>query len=182
MLIPNKLFLTKGTGQHREKLGSFEMALRNAGIAPYNLVEVSSIIPPNCRIISKEEGLRLLNPGQITFCVLAKQQTDEYNRLLAASVGLAIPGDSNLHGYLSEHHSFGETEETAGNYSEYLAIDMLGSTLGLEINIDSARGNNNQSWKLSGKIFKTQNITAATVNKEGIWTTVVAAAVFADFE
>ena len=40
-LIPRKLFLTRGVGVHREKLTSFEMALREAGIAHFNLVRVS---------------------------------------------------------------------------------------------------------------------------------------------
>ncbi|MGL4650321.1 MAG: pyruvoyl-dependent arginine decarboxylase, partial [Caldilineaceae bacterium] len=49
-LIPRKLFLTRGVGVHKEKLTSFEMALREAGIAHFNLVRVSSIFPPNCKI------------------------------------------------------------------------------------------------------------------------------------
>ena len=38
--VPKKIFLTKGVGKHREKLSSFEMALRSAGIAQFNLVRV----------------------------------------------------------------------------------------------------------------------------------------------
>jgi len=48
-MVPKQLFLTKGMGKHKEKLTSFEMALRAAGIAQYNLVKVSSIFPPGCK-------------------------------------------------------------------------------------------------------------------------------------
>lgn len=62
-IIPSRFFLTKGKGRHKEKLASLELALREAGIAPFNLVKASSIIPPHCRLMKKKEGLKLLNPG-----------------------------------------------------------------------------------------------------------------------
>ncbi len=175
-LIPTKVFFTKGVGRHKSKLGSFERALRDAGIAQFNLVEVSSIFPPNAEIIPKEEGLKYLKPGQIVFVVMAKNSSNELNRLISASVGLAIPKDRSRYGYLSEHHSFGETEKTAGDYAEDLAAEMLASTLGLQTHLewDEKRG----VWKLNDKILMTSNITAtAIVEKPGEWTTVVAAAV-----
>ncbi len=175
-LIPTKVFFTKGVGRHKSKLGSFERALRDAGIAQFNLVEVSSIFPPNAKIIPKEEGLKYLKPGQIVFVVMAKNSSNELNRMIAASVGLAIPKDRSRYGYLSEHHSFGETAQTAGDYAENLAAEMLASTLGLQTHLqwDEERG----VWKLNDKILMTSNITAtAIVEKPGEWTTVVAAAV-----
>ena len=51
-LVPKEMFFTKGVGKHREKLTSFELALRSAGIAACNLVRVSSIFPPGCRIMA----------------------------------------------------------------------------------------------------------------------------------
>src|SRR3989338_8718624 len=108
-MIPTKAFLTKGVGMHKDRLASFESALRNAGIEKCNLVYVSSIFPPNCKIIPREEGLKLLKAGEITYCVMARTETNEPNRLISAAVGLAVPKDSNNYGYLSEHHGFGET-------------------------------------------------------------------------
>ena len=108
--VPKKMFMTKGVGRHREKLASFEMALRSAGVAQFNLVRVSSILPPHCKVISAQEGLRTLRPGEIVYCVLSDNATKEPHRLVAAGVGVAIPKDKNMYGYLSEHHSFGETE------------------------------------------------------------------------
>ncbi|MCD6237506.1 MAG: pyruvoyl-dependent arginine decarboxylase, partial [Thermoplasmata archaeon] len=68
-MIPEAVFFTRGVGRHKEKLQSFEMALRDAGIAKFNIVRVSSILPPNCKLISREEGLKRLKPGQIIYCV-----------------------------------------------------------------------------------------------------------------
>ncbi len=81
-MIPSKVFLTHGVGRQREKLQSFELALRDAGIAGLNLVSVSSIVPPRCKIIPKEKGLAELSPGQITFTVLARMETNEPHPLL----------------------------------------------------------------------------------------------------
>ncbi len=176
--VPTKMFLTKGVGHHKEYLQSFEMALRDAVIAEYNLVTVSSIFPPNCKRISKEEGKKYLNPGQIVFTVLARQATNEPNRLICASIGLAQPGDANQHGYLSEHHPLGETAEKAGDYAEDLAATMLATTIGLEFDSNAAWDEREQVYKASGKIIKTTNITqSAEGHKDGLWTTVLAAAV-----
>jgi arginine decarboxylase len=178
-MVPRKIFYTKGVGVHKEKLASFELALRVAGLAHCNLVLVSSIFPPGCKIIPKEEGLKLLKPGEIVFAVYDRESNNEPNRLIAASVGVAIPADSSMHGYLSEHHSFGETDEKAGDYAEDLAASMLATTVGIEFNPESDWDEREQLFKMSGKIVRTTNITQSAVgNKDGLWTTVFAAAVF----
>jgi arginine decarboxylase len=178
-MVPKRIFYTKGVGVHKERLASFEMALRVAGLAHCNLVLVSSIYPPGCKIVSKEEGLKLLRPGEIVFAVYDRESNNEPNRLIAASVGLAIPADPSMHGYLSEHHSFGETDEKAGEYAEDLAASMLATTLGIEFDPDLDWDEREQLFKMSGKIVRTTNITQSAVgNKDGLWTTVFAAAVF----
>ena len=178
-MVPQQMFLTKGVGVHQEQLTSFEMALRDAGIAPFNLVTVSSIYPPNCKRVSREEGLSNMKPGEIVHCVMSRNATNEPNRLIVASVGLAIPADTSNHGYISEHHSCGETAEKAGEYAEDIAASMLASILGIEFNSEQAWDEREQIFKMSGKIVKTMNVTqSAEGNKNGLWTTVVAAAVF----
>lgn len=178
-MVPKKVFFTKGVGVHKEKLASFELALRGAGLASCNLVLVSSIYPPGCKRISKEEGVKLLRPGEIVFCVYDRESTNEPNRLVAASVGVAIPADPEQYGYLSEHHSFGETEEKAGDYAEDLAASMLATTLGIEFDPDTAWDEREQLFKMSGKIVRTSDVTQSAIgNKDGLWTTVFAAAVF----
>ena len=176
--IPKKMFFTKGVGIHRDKLASFELALRKAGIEKCNLVYVSSIFPPNCQIITKERGVRLIKPGQITFCVMARSETAEPNRLISAAVGLAVPKDKAHYGYISEHHSFGETARKAGDYAEDLAATMLATTLGIAFDPDEAWDSRKQVWKASKYIFKSTNICQSVEgNKHGNWTTAIAAAV-----
>lgn len=178
-MIPTKFFLTKGTGVHKERLHSFEVALRDAGIEPFNLVSVSSILPPGCKKISREKGLELLKPGQIIFVVMARNEANEPNRLISASVGCAIPVESKSYGYLSEYHDFGVTDEKAGDYSEDLAASMLASTLGISFDPNEAWDSRRQAFKLSKKIVYTSNVTqTARGEKNGLWTSVVAAAVF----
>ena len=180
-MVPTKIFFTKGVGVHKEKLASFELALRAAGIEYCNLVLVSSIYPPGIKRISREDGVKFLRPGDITFCVYSRQSTNEPNRLIASSVGVAIPADATQYGYLSEHESFGETEEKAGEYAEDLAASMLATTLGIEFNPTTAWDEREQLFKMSGKIVRTSNITQTAVgNKDGLWTTVFAGAVFVE--
>lgn len=172
------MFFTKGVGIHKEELRSFELALRDAGIEKCNLVHVSSILPPECKTISRNEGLKELIPGMLTFCVLARCSSTEPHRLIASSVGCAIPSDPNAYGYLSEHHAFGETEEIAGDYSEALAAAMLASTLGIEFDEDKGWDEKEELYKISGKIVRTTNVTQSTVVGTSGYSTVVAAAVF----
>ena len=178
-MVPKYMFLTKGVGHHREKLSSFELALREAGVEKCNLVTVSSIYPPNCEILTKEEGLKKLNPGEIVFCVMARNSTNEPDRLASASIGLAVPKDRQQYGYLSEHHSFGESERKSGDYAEDLAAFMLATTLGIDFDPDEAWDERKKLYVASGKIIQTTNITqVARGHEEGLWTTVMSAAIF----
>ncbi len=178
MYVPSRIFFTKGVGKHKEYLTSFELALRSAGIEVCNLVTVSSIFPTHCKRISKEEGIKDLSPGQITFAVMARNSTNEPNRLIAASIGAALPADSSNYGYLSEHHPFGQTEKVAGEYAEDLAATMLATTLGVEFNPDTDWSERENIYKMSGKIVRSFNITqSAEGDKNGLWTTVLAAGI-----
>jgi arginine decarboxylase len=177
-LVPAKLFLTKGVGRHKYRLKSFEDALRQAGVAQQNLVQVSSILPPRCKIISRASGLKLLTPGAICFCVLARSDTDENGRLIASSIGIAAPKDKRQWGYLSEVHEYGMDSQKAGDMSEDLAAGMLGTTIGLEVDPDKAWSEKEQVYKSSGLIIRTSNITQTARGREGVWTTTVALAMF----
>jgi arginine decarboxylase len=161
LFVPKKVFFTSGVGTSAEPLASFEMALRDASIEAYNLVTVSSILPPRCSIIPREEGLKQLPPGSVVFTVMSRIASDESHRRISASIGVAIPEDMEQQfGYFAEHHSFGQGKEKAGRYAEQLAHDMYNS--------------------ITDKIpRKTMNITeTAVVDDEGNWTTVIAAAIF----
>ncbi len=170
-MVPKQLFLTKGMGKHKEKLTSFELALRAAGIAQYNLVKVSSILPPGCKIISRERGLKHLSAGEIVFCVMSENSTNEPHRLTAASIGIAVPKEKT--------DSFGQKEDDAGEYAESLAAEMLATTLGVEFDENASWDEQKEIYRISDKIVKTANITQTAIgDKNGLWTTVIAAAVF----
>lgn len=179
ILIPSRMFFTKGVGCHRNELQSFELALRNCGIEQCNLVNVSSIFPPDCKIISKEKGMKLLKPGQITFVVMSRASTDEPNRLVAAAIGLAQPKDKTQYGYISEHHAFGETNKKSSDFAEDLAASMLASTLGIEFDPDKAWDERKQLYVADkNRQFISRSIAqTARGHKNGLWTTVVACAV-----
>jgi len=177
-LVAKKLFLTKGVGVADDKLTSFEFALRNAGIAGTNIVLISSIFPPQAKLIPRKDGLKLIKPGQVLFTIYSRNQTNEPHRLVSASVGVAQPKDTSKYGYLSEYESFGQDERKTGDYAEDIAAQMLASSLGIPFDIDKSWDEKRQQWIISGQIYKTKNITqTARGDKNGKWTTVFAAAV-----
>jgi len=178
-VIPAKVFLTKGLGIHKEELASFELALRDAGIAHCNLVYVSSIFPPKAKLISRNAGLGLLSPGQIIHVVMSRIATNEPNRLIAAAIGVAIPKDKEQYGYLSEHHAFGQTQEKAGEYAEDLAAFMLASTMGVEkFDIEKSYDEKRELWRILNKTVRTRHICQSEEgNKDGLWTCCIAASV-----
>lgn len=180
ILVPKKMFFIRGVGVDKNKLASFEAALRVGGIEKFNLVYVSSIFPPECKIISQREGLKHLNPGQIVYCVMARNETNEPNRLTSSAIGLALLADCpQQYGYLSEHHSFGETAKSSGEYAEDLAATMLATTMGISFDPRQAWDERKKHYKVAHHKFISRNVCqSAEGNKNGLWTTVIAAAVF----
>lgn len=177
--VPKQAFFTKGVGKHRKRLQSFELALRDAGIEQYNLVRVSSIFPPHCKVVSKKQGIARLHPGQIVYVVLAEEATDEPSRLVGAGVGLAVPAQGEQFGYISEHHGFGMVQRRLSDLVEDMAATMLATTLGIEFDPETAYDERKETYYMSGKIVKTRAcVQTAEGDKSGLWTTVVSAAVF----
>ena len=177
-LVPQQMFFTAGVGTHREKLTSFELALRDASIAQYNLVSISSIFPPQCEILERDQGVSQLKPGQVVFAVLSQACSNEPSRPVGVSVGLALPADRDRYGYISEHHAFGQSAESMGDYAEDLAAQMLATVLGAPFDMDEAWDERKEQWRLAGYVVNSQNHTiVAEVPEEGPWVTVVAAAV-----
>jgi arginine decarboxylase len=177
--LPTSVFLTQGIGVHRHRLTAFELALRDADIEQQNLVSISSILPPRCQLASREEGVATLRPGEITFSVLARAETDEPGRRVHASIGLARPADPDMYGYIAEHHGCGMTADQSGEYTEDLAATMLASTLGIEFDPEAAWNERKKLYEHSQLIIDSLSITAAAEgDASGLWTCAVAAAVF----
>lgn len=177
-IVPRRIFFTRGKGVHKERLASFEEALRDAQIANLNLVYVSSIFPPGCKKVSAEDGLKSLSPGEITHCVMARQETSEAGRRIVASIGVAVPRKPELYGYLSEHHGYGQTNRQASDYSEDLAASMLATTLGIPFDPDKDYNERKEQYRMGGHIVKTQSFTQSAAGAPGgVWTTVISCAV-----
>lgn len=178
-MVPSGVFFTHGVGRHKERLQSFKLALRDAGIAVCNLVSVSSILPPSCRILSRSKGAARLVRGGVTYAVMARADTNEPSRQIVASIGLAQPARPGQYGYLSEHHGCGQTDEVAGEYAEDLAATMLATTLGIPFDPNTDWDERKHLYRMSGEFVRTSNVTQSAIgNRFGLWTTVVAAAVF----
>ena len=178
-LVAKRMFFTKGVGYHKNELQSFELALRAAGVEKCNLVSVSSIFPPDCKIVPKLTGVPLLKPGQITFVVMARQCTNEPGRIISTAIGLAQPKDKKQYGYISEHHGYGQTQQKAADFAEDLAATMLASTLGIDLDPDQAWDERKQVYKVDHRnSFVSRSIAqSARGHKDGLYTTAVALAV-----
>ena len=182
--VPTKVFFTKGIGKHQDEMISLELALRNAQIEDfiYNKFDESGIFPPACKQIYKDDGLKQLKKGQVIDCIFVKEQTNEPNRLIAVSIGLAIPsynGGVQECGYILGYNKEGMNADEIGDYVEDRAATNLASKLGLEFDLDTAWNEREQYFKASGKIFKTSNYTqSAEGDKNGLWTSVLVAAIY----
>ena len=176
-IIPKYIFFTKGVGRHKDKLWSFELGLRDAGIAPFNLVKVSSIMPPGCEIIAREEGLKMIKPGQILHCVAIRNSTNKEGELISSAVGLAAPEDTTKYGYLSEHSAIGKTEEETSKYAEEHAASMLAASKGTDFDPEKAWDKKKQIYEMDGKPVKTHSMAQSAKGKKDIWTTIGVAAI-----
>ena len=82
--------------------------------------------------------------------------------------------------YISEHHGFGETMRKASDFAEDLAATMLASTLGFELDPDTAWDERKELYVTDNKnkYFMSRSICqSAEGHKLGLWTTVIACAV-----
>ena len=153
--VPKKIFFVKGKGfSSNSELRSFEEALRDAGIEKFNLVEVSSIIPPHCKEVSKTEGLNQLEIGQVAYSVISRISSNNINDLICSSIGVAKPANEDFYGYLSEHHSIGIEPAIVGEITEGLAAEMLATTLGISFNMESDNIEKKSTIRINGKIIE----------------------------
>ena len=179
MLVPVQAYLTRGVGVHHEELVAFEIALRDAGIAAQNLVAVSSILPPACELVSREQGEEHLLPGQILHVVMSREETDEPHRAVGASIGIARPRDTSRHGFIAEHGGFGMGERELREHAEDLATTMLASTLGIDVDPDLPARERARRFEEAGVVeFRDSVAATARGDERGRTTCVVAAAVF----
>ncbi len=178
-IVPRQVFFTKGVGKHLNRLQSFELALRKADIEQCNLVRVSSILPPGCKVVPRSRGVERLRAGSITFVVLSEASTNEPSRMVGAGIGLAQPARGEQYGYIGEHHGYGMKEGRIADLVEDMAATMLATTLGIKFAPETDYDQRKEIYRMSGKIVRTRAcVQTAEGDSKGLWTTAVAAAVF----
>jgi arginine decarboxylase len=178
--VARKLFLTKGIGRHEDRLVSLALAVRNARIAQFNLVHVSGgILPPRCELITAQEGLRRLSPGQIVHALVSTAATNEPHRVVAASTAVAMPKDRSRPGCVATRDSAGEAEQQAAQRTEELAVAQLAALTGIELDRRAAYDAHQDLWTLAGDVIITRSVTQSVAgDRGGTWTSVLAAALF----
>ena len=178
--MPTSVFLTRGVGVHRHLLTAFEFALRDADIEQQNLVTVSSILPPRCEAVPREAGVATLRPGEITFCVMARSETNEPGRRIHASIGLARPADPAMYGYISEHHGYGMTRRRRAASMPRTSPRPCWRPPSASSSTRTRPGTSaSASIETSNLIIGSTSLTAAAEGDAGgRWTCAVAAAVF----
>jgi arginine decarboxylase len=179
-LIPKRFFLTKGIGIHEKQLRSREQALRDAGIEVCNLIKISSVVAPGCKRISREEGLKALYPGMMTFAVQALSATNEPDQIVTAGLGLAQPVDDNYHGYITEvEEMMGiEAADVEQDVVE-MAVENLISSWGIKTDGDDVIRKGKKHYEFDGRKVEVDSLVASAKGHEDrLWTTVFVAAVY----
>jgi pyruvoyl-dependent arginine decarboxylase len=100
--VPTRVFFVSGVGTHAMERVALQHAMREAGVADGNLLKVSSVIAPGCRIIPADEGRRLLRPGNMVYAVIATAQTDEPHQRVTTALAWAKPEKPGVPGYIAE--------------------------------------------------------------------------------
>jgi arginine decarboxylase len=179
-IVPKMFFLTKGVGVHQKDLRAFEEALRDAGINTCNLIKTSSVIPRGCKRVTREEGMKYIQPGQITFAVLAQSQTNEPGQQVVAGIGMAQPKDPSLYGYLTElEEIIGRTDEDVEQDVIEMAIENLATEWNPKFDGDKVYRKGKKNYKLEGKDVMVDSIVQSARGAENNqYTIALAAAVF----
>lgn len=94
-----------GIGEGPTKLAAFDAALRDSGVANFNLIYLSSVIPPHSDIqISPDGSVRAEGEwGDRLYVVIAEQRTDVMGEEAWAGVGW-VQQEPDDRGLFVEHH------------------------------------------------------------------------------
>src|SRR5215213_8131719 len=179
-IIPTKFFLTKGTGVHEKEMRAYEEALRDAGVHTGNFIKTSSVVPPGCQLISRQQGVRLIKPGQITFAVMAESQTNEPGQIITAGIGMARPKDPSHYGYLTELESIiGRTPEDVEQDVIEMAIENLVTEWNPKFDGDKVYRKGKKNYRLERRDIEVDSIVESAKGAEkNQYTIVMALAVF----
>lgn len=169
--VPNRVFFVSGVGVHAMERVALQHAMRRAGVADSNLLKVSSVIAPECRIIPADDGRKLLRPGNIVCAVIATAQTDEPHQRVTTGLAWAKPEKAGLPGYVAELE-----EEMAKGKSETTAMEQVGTevleilAMRLRVKVDAARlwkrRGRSRTVRMGGTTVHVGSLCASTVGPE----------------
>ena len=127
-LVPRGYFVTSGEAHDgASELNAFDLALRDAGITECNLVEVSSILPPDSHEMEPIE----IPKGAITFCVMAKMAGTLGERIGAGLTwAWGTTGDGERYGIVAEHH--GNSQEDEIERMLQVKLDRMAEVRGMQ--------------------------------------------------
>lgn len=102
--------LSAGIGTGPTKLAAFDAALNHAGVANYNLLRLSSVIPPKTTIKVASKALTKLpgNWGDRLYVVMAEERVDTPNAEAWAGIGW-VQDKKTGKGLFVEHEGNSET-------------------------------------------------------------------------
>jgi arginine decarboxylase len=102
--MPTRYFLASGASDGYTPLNAFDGALLQAGIGNTNIVKMSSIVPPHCKLVTPIA----LPPGAIVPAAYAAITSDVPGEIISAGVAIALPEDENQNGLIMEYSAKGE--------------------------------------------------------------------------
>ena len=119
---PKNYIIRIGVGRAYHKLGAFDRALVSAGVCDYNLIKVSSILPPECEV----QNDIFLAKGALLPSAFASIYSNTLGEIISAAIAIAIPTNKSDIGVIMEHSSCTckeETEKLVRNFAESAMYD-----------------------------------------------------------
>lgn len=125
--------ITKGQGSGKTLLSAFDTALKNTGVLNYNLIPLSSVIPPQTTV---EEIDSYRSPadhwGHRLYVVMAQQRSDKAGHVIASGIGwYFFEGEK---GVFVEHEVECEPDQDEESVRQMLATEISSSLSDLCLN------------------------------------------------
>ncbi|CAA9403790.1 MAG: hypothetical protein AVDCRST_MAG75-2303 [uncultured Propionibacteriaceae bacterium] len=122
--------VSSGTGFGRTRLSAFDAALRAGGVADFNLIRLSSVIPPGSEVREVTPGNQLQGGhGDALFCVYADAYASTPGEQAWAGIAWSQRDDGSGAGLFVEHH--GSTELLVRHDLATSLADLSGGRGGL---------------------------------------------------
>jgi arginine decarboxylase len=128
--VPYEYFITTGKGESNAgseglpyETGSYDAALTDAGIQNTNVIEYTSVMPTESKEITKEEGLKRLQWGEVLECIKAQANGKRGSKISAAVMTTTIidPRGKFLGGFACEYSGSGTKKEAEKSLSQSIS-------------------------------------------------------------